>query len=875
MTNRRDRDLDDEIETHLEMAARDRLERGESPEAARAHVLREFGNVAHVKDAARAVWTRMWLERLVQDVRYGLRLLARSPGFTAVALACIGLGVGVTTTIFAAVNALLLQPLPYSDSSELAVVRSRNLSRSIPRASVSWPDMVAWRDQSGAFADIGVYSPTIIQLADPGLDPERVAGAEISPGVLAALRIAPVLGRNFVENDQQFGSDDKVLLSHPLWQRRYGGDPAIVGRMIRAGSPPGPVRPHEVVGVLPPGIAFPEGTDVWRPAQIDIDQYAVNGSRHFFGAIGRLRPRVSRDDAQRALDLISARLQAAYPQAQTGWDAVVSSLRDELVGDLRSPVLLFQGAAVFVLLVACANMASLMLARAGVRVREIGVRSALGASRGRIARQLLTESLVLASAGGVVGVALAAGGIRLLEATLPVGVPGFVTMSIDRGVVLFAIAVTVASGIAFGVVPVLRTNEIDLGSSLGVRAAAGGPSSSRGRRIFTAFQVAASLVLVIGAALLAESRFRVMNELGYERRGVLWVSAPTPPDRYEGPPREAFFQTLEARLRTLPGVEAIGRAATGAPLGNAGRRRTPVIADAPLAPAAMTIEALVHEVTPGYFEAIGVPVVRGRGFTADDRPASEDAPVFPSIVNETFARRFPDNAVVGREVTAGIPGAENMGRRRFRIVGVVRDFRQERLPAPIPPAMYIYAPFGMSNTALAIRTSLADPHDLDANIRAIVRQIDPAVPVAVIQTFDEALARGLWRERAHERVVGIFAALAIVLATIGVYGVISFIVSQRLREFGVRIALGADRRAILSNVLTSALWPTLAGLAAGVLASLALTRFLADVLHDVPATDPATFIAGALAVGATTMFASVAPARRAANVDPVVTLRAE
>jgi putative ABC transport system permease protein len=874
---RRDEDLGDEIRTHLQMAEQERIERGETPANARANARREFGNVALVAETTREMWGWTWLDQAGQDVRYGLRLLRRSPGFASVAIACLGLGIGVTTTIFSALNALLLRPLPYANPDRVAVIHTDNVRRDDAASGfISWGDFVSWRAESRTLTDLGVFSSAIIQIAGPD-GPEPIAGAFVSPTVLPLMQLTPRLGRSFVEKDQQFGLHRSVILSHDLWQRRFGGDPAIVGRTIQIGSGPIPPTPYLVVGVMPPGHGFPEGAEIWAPQQIDADEVDRHDARRYQAAIGRLASGQSLADARREITAISRRLQTAFPKANDGWEARVVSLREDAVAGFTTPILLFQGAALVVLLIGCVNMANLLLARGTVREREMAVRLAIGAGRGRVARQLLTESVIIALAGGAAGVALTTIGIPLLVRNLPVGVPEFVRFSVDRPVLIFATMVSILTGVAFGAVPAWRARCVAPAGSLrkGGRESAGGVGGTRMRQLPVTLEVALSLVLAIGATLLIRSNHTIVDRLGYNPKGVLWISIPTPAARYEGAKRETFFSALAERLRALPDVEAVAYAGSNPPLGNAGpARRVPVVVEG-RAPETSR-DTVVHEVSPDYFQVIGVPLVRGRGFEAGDRPFDQNAATFAAVVNEAFVRaRFPGEDPIGQRVRSPIPGGGNLGIRTFTIVGVVRDFRQERPPRAIPPAMYAYLPLGINNTPIVLRTTRANPVDLVPAVRSIVKQMDPTLRVAVAQTFERALARALWRERAYERVLSLFGGLALMLALLGIYGVLAYGVAQRTREFGVRLALGATRREILLHVIRRGLVPVVAGVVLGLAAAAGFTRLIAGVLYDVAPTDAPTFVAVAAAVVVLALGASLVPARRATSVDPVVALRAE
>jgi predicted permease len=879
---RRDADLDEEIRVHLDMAARDRLEAGATTDEARAGARREFGNVALVKDAARAIWGWPTVERLFQDVQHGIRLLRRSPGFTTVALLCLSVGVGATTLVFSAINGLLLQSLPYAGAGRLVTIHTVNVKREVSaEGPVSWADVVSWRDGSNAFERLGVWNRGVADVLIPGGDPANVAAASVSPAVFSVMRMSIAHGRGFVDADQQFGNHYRVILSDALWRRSFGADPAIVGRSVTILIRPAPARPYEVVGVMSPGVSFPEDAELWLPLQVDADEAEQHGTRNIHGAIGRLAGGASIDDARTQVTEISRRLAAAFPKDQDGWEVRVGSLRDELVGSLKTPMLLFQGAAVLLLFIACANVANLLLARGATRLREMAVRGALGAGRGRLARQLLTESLVLAFAGGGLGVLLAWLGLRALPAMLPSDVPNYVSFSMDRFVLGFALLVSAATGLLFGLLPALRASGVAPRNVLheGGREVTGGGVRTWARKSLIVLEIAVSLVLVIGAMLLFRSNAAIEDELGYERGGTIALHVPTPADRYEGAPREIFFETLAARVRTLPDVVSVARSGAGAPLATAGplRRMSIQLSAGPDTPGGDdALTSLAYEVTPNYFEVMGVPIVRGRSFLPEDRPAAQEAPQMAVVVNETLARLLsPNPDPLGKQFVSRLPGAESSGSKTFTIVGIARNFRMERPPRPIAPAMFIYAPLGHNNTALIIRTRLASPEEIVPAVRTIVRELDPALRVAVVQPFQRQLERALWRERTHEQVLALFGGLALGLSVVGLYGVIAYTVARRTREFGVRLALGAARRQIFATVIRQGLALAALGVAIGIAAALGLTRLLAGLLYEIRPTDPITFAAAAILLGVLAALAGAIPALRATSVDPAITLRTE
>jgi predicted permease len=861
--------LREELSAHLEALEEEYRSSGLSAERARSAARQRFGNVTAIREDVREEFS-FGGERLGQDVRFALRVLRRHRGFTALALASIALGVGVTTTVFTAVNGMLLRPLPFADADRIVVIHTRNVTRP-DTGAVSWADFVSWRQAARSIEAMGTFGTRPAEFLDAGLEPSPLTLGVISPGYLPALGIAPIHGGGFSEEHQTFGNHFVALLSHAFWQRRYGGRAGVVGETITIEARPVPASPYVILGVLPEGASFPAGVDVFVPLQVDADEYERHGSRQAQGVIARLRPGVSFEQSRAEIVAISKALQAQFSRDNANREAEVTGLRDELVGDRHTPVLLLQAAAGLVMLIACANVASLMLARAGARRRELAVRAAIGAGRTRLMRQLLTESVILALAGGALGTLLAVLGARALVLLLPGGLPEYADVSVDVTVLIFVVALSAASGLLFGLGPAWRSTAIGATGLRESERIAGAPGTGRLRTTLITAEVALSFVLLVGATLVWRSNHSLSSEFRFDRR-VVWVSIPTPA-KYEGVQRETFFLDLSDRVRALPGVQSVGRAATGIPLGpSLVLQRVPVrfAEDA----AASKVDSIVSEIDASYLQTLNVAIVHGRGFNADDRPASPVVRRFSAIVNETLARQLGGLGVVGKDVTAQLPGVWDLGTVTFTIVGISRDYRQERPPAPIAPLLHAYVGFGSSNTPLVVRTS-GDPGLLRHHIQSIVRQLDPAVRVAVVQTFEESIAQGLAQELLYQRVLGLFALVAVGMAVVGLYGVVSYLSAQRLREFGIRSALGATRTQLFRLALGQGLRPAAIGVVIGIAAGLLSTRAIRSVLYGIEPQDPVTFILGALVLGLLAAVAGVAPAVRVARVNPTDVLRVE
>lgn len=793
-----------------------------------------------------------------------LRLLRRSPGFSLVAVICIALGVGVTTTMFSAVNGILVRALPFLRGGELVTIRAQNRKRDVHGSFITWADYAAWGDRNRSFAELGIWATGFPTLSDDsGVD--RVEGAVVSASVFSILGVPPAVGRTFTAIEEQAGHDDVAMLSYAIWRGRYGGNQAIVGRAITINS-----RPHVVIGIMPPGFDFPDRSQVWTLPALQ-PGWEHDHSRNGLVGIGRLRPGVTLAAAGRDLAAISRELEAAFPENR-GWESETMSLRDDLVGALRKPILILLSAAGFVLLIACANVANLMLARGETRRREMAIRAAIGAGRQQIVTQVLTETSFLALLGGGMGAVVAAFGVRMLTLAFPDGVPSYVELSADATVLAFTLFLSLLTGLVFGIVPALRATSIDAAHSLreGARGSAGSALGTRVRDALVVAEVALSLVLMVGATLLIRSDLSLERGLGFDSRGVLTFRVPLPSNYYRtDAQRHAFYEQLAERIYALRGVEMVGSAQgiPFGPLGGSYDRMVTVVEGQPAPRPDEAVPALRLQISTDYLRTLAIPVVRGRSFsTADQDPQSHVA-----IVNELFARRwFPNRDPVGQRIRF----VDDRSATWLTVVGVTRNVRQDRPPRPIEPAVYIPFTFGAQTTV--VRTSLADPMTLARDVRATVRGMDPRLPMYLVQSLDHAVAGALWRQRLQAQVFGVFASLALLLASIGIYAVISYAVAQRTRELGVRMALGATRGQVMALVLSHSARLALIGVAIGVVAgALALTRVLAGLLYEVRPSDPTTFVGVSLVLGLVAMLATVTPARRAARVDPLIAIRAE
>ena len=830
---------------------------------------------------------------LMQDLRFGLRMLRKNPIFALIAVVTLALGIGANTAIFSVVDAVLLRPLPYPDANRLVFLWSTMNSQGVPTAGSALPDYYTWRDQNHVFDGLAGFYNGDFNLSSATGAPELVQGAYITANLFQVLRVSPSLGRLFTSDEEQFGKHHVVLLSHGLWQRRFGADPNIVGKDIKLGG-----ENYTVAGVMPRGLPFfdnlPEA-DLWTPISFAPNDNMATRNNHFVNLVGRLKSGVTPQQAQSDTSAIAKSMEGQFP-ANKGLGASVVPMQEQLSGDSRSALLVLLGAVTFVLLVACVNVANLLLARASARERELAIRASLGASRARIVRQVIIECLPLGVIGGLLGVLLAVWGIDLLSTLLPASLPRGNAINVNGRVLLFTFAVISFTILVSGLLPALQAARADVRESLneGGRSNIGSRRQGRLRRLLVIAEVALALVLLVGSGLMLRSFIKLRAvDVGFTTHNVLTMRVPLPQAKYPTPltaddPRDpaglAFFEQLLTRVRALPGVQA-ATVATILPLGAGqgwgkflsieGRPET-ALGNVPLVRFAL--------VTPDYYHTFGVAVRQGRPFAAED--TSNSQPV--AIINETLARRFFANEdPIGKTIWMGPPEnllpaedqtPDNRVPRRT-IVGVVSDIKGGSLNRPT--FAQVYAPLtqyrreGWSNSLmLAVQTSTA-PETLTNAIREQVRALDPDQPVTSVKTIDELLDRTLSKTKFTLLLFGLFAALALVLAAIGIYGVMATAVTQRTHEIGLRMALGAQKRDVLRLVIGQGMTPVIVGIAAGLLSAFALTRLMSTLLFGVSATDPVTLAVITLLLAAVALFACYLPARRAAKVDPLVALRYE
>ncbi len=823
------------------------------------------------------------LESLLRDLRYSFRSLARSPAFTAVAVLTLALGIGANSAVFSVVNSVLLKPLPYDEPDRLTVIWT-NFGRDLPQNWVSGPEFREMQELNRSLEGIGVVVPLTSSITGVG-EPEQVGTAGVSGNFFDVLRVDAALGRTFTAEDDGATAGPVALLDHGYWQRRFGGDPGTVGSTLNVDG-----TTFTVVGVLPadfqimhPDAQFPSSVDIWFPitpvvnSAFGFDSYReLPRGWHFLRAFGRLNPGVSLEQARADMDAVALRMQELSPDYYDfeGWGLTVLSLRGDLVEEVKPALLVLLGAVAFVLLIACVNVANLMLARAASREREIAVRSALGAGRGRLIRQLLTESVTLALLGGAAGFATAFLLVMSLSAVLPANLPRAGSISVDPWILAFTLAVAVAVGILFGLAPALGAGKQDLVDSLkeGGRSATIGRRGRRLRSGLVIAEMALALVLLVGAGLMLRSFARLLDsDPGYNPDGLLTLAVPLPATASGDNERiVSFFDRLLERVENLPGVSSVG-AVSHLPLsGTYSSGTTRVDQSEALPDDQWEIEADRRTVSHDYFRAMGIQVVRGRSFTAADRP---DAPLV-AIVDERFVQRFwPNEDPIGRRIAIDFSSSGPTWRE---VVGVVAHPKHYNLSAEGREQVYVpYPQRPASQMFLAMRTSSVDPASLAGAVRRQVWAVDPNQPVDDVKTMTARVDASLSGDRFNLLLLGGFAALALLMAAVGIYGVISYTVAQRGQEFGIRMALGADRVRVLSLVLKQGLRQAIVGVLLGAAAALALTRLMANLLFEVQPSDPATYIAVASLLVAVAALASAIPALRAARYQPVEVLREE
>ena len=811
------------------------------------------------------------MSTLIQDLRYGIRMLARSPGFTVVAVITLALGIGANTAIFSVVNTVFLRPLPYPDADRLVVINES--SKPMLEGPVSYPNFLDWQAQNQVFEHMAAFQGEALTLVGVKV-PESMPSLNVSADFFPTLGVNLIYGRSFLPSEDKAGAMPAVIMSYGLWQRRFGADPGLIGKSLSLKGTLG-TRDFTVVGILPRDYAFYAPAELYVPIGLwGADGYLMKRENHDRTlALARLKPSVSLEQARAQMETIASRLRQQYPETNTGFGVTITPLRERVVGHVRRAVLVLLGAVGFVLLIACVNVANLLLARSTGRQREVAIRVALGAGRRRMIRQLLTESVLLALAGGMAGLLL---GLWSSSALAPLIPPGFPVQRIPIGdrVLGFTLLISLLTGIAFGLAPALHASKPDLNEALkeGGRSLTESLGHHRLRGLLVVCEVALALVLLISAGLMIQSFRQLLRvDPGFNPRGVLTMGLDMSDPKYQTNPARfmAFNAQLLERVRAVPGVQYAGTVRP-LPLGG-GRSTMPFYRDDRPVPSGENFPAADwHAVSPGYFQAMGIRLARGRDFADSDNQNTLQV----AMISEGLARRYwPDEEPIGKRLRIGTP---EMGLPWFTVVGVVGDTRPYGLEASAPAELYISCLQLGSwvDMSLVVRTA-SNPLGVAAGVRDQVLALDKEMVLGDVQTMEQRLAGTLAGRRTNMLILGIFASLALVLAAVGIYGVMSYLVGFRTHEIGVRMALGAGRSDVLKLVAGQGLGLTLIGVGVGLAGAFGLTRFLASMLYGVRPTDLATFAAVSLGLMAVALLACCIPARRATKVDPMVALRYE
>ncbi|MEP7340697.1 MAG: ABC transporter permease [Acidobacteriota bacterium] len=816
---------------------------------------------------------------LWQDLRFGARLLLKRPAFTLIAVLTLALGIGANTAIFSVINAVLLRPLAFNDPDRLFMLWTDNPAwqlgfHELPPANADLPE---WRASATSFAQIAALQSHLAELSDDG-NPERVGGVRVSANLLPMLGVQPILGRQFTIEEEDLGKHRVVILSYALWQRRFGGDTNIVGKQITVNQ-----VPRSIIGVMPEGFNFPRATemphifnlpekaDLWTPLSKEATFWENRVQRQLI-LLGRLKAGVTLAQAQTEMDAIAVHQARAYPQTHEGWRVWLKPLFNQIVGQTRTPLLVLLGAVGSLLLIACANIASLLLARAAVRQREMAVRAAIGAARARIIRQLLAESLLLAALGGSAGLLLGYWGLGALLKFIPPDVPRLQNVTLDTNVFLFTALISILTGVLFGLVPAWQASKVNLAEAL--KDTSRTNSAGRGIRshsLLVTAEVALVAVLLIGAVLMLQSFRRLLAvDPGFKPQGVATFDLLLPWARYgDGTKRGQLFEQARLQLNNLPGVRAVG-AISNLPLGgNENVTRLSVEGAAPV-PRGKEPVAEDRMITPGYFEAMGVSLVSGRDF---DKTDSAGKP-FVVIVNEQLARQFfPQGDAIGKRIKRVLDDKE-----WGTIVGVVRDVRGYAMETQARPQFYhplAQTPGEADEMAVVLRADAPALPSLRSAIQQELKQLDAALPLANFRTMQQVVTTAVARPRFTTLLLGLFAATALLLTVVGLYGVVAYGVNQRTREIGIRMALGAQQQNVLALIIGQGMQPAFAGVGIGMAGAFALMRLLASQLYEIKPTDPATFGVVALGLLFVSLIACYIPARRAAKTDPMAALHYE
>jgi predicted permease len=806
-----------------------------------------------------------------QDIRYGYRMLWKNPGFTLVAIIALALGIGANSAIFSVVNAILLKPLPYKDPQQLVII-NHNYPKLNLKATVSAPGYVYYRDHAQSFSDVAAVGGWNANLTGGG-EPERLQGMQVTTNLFPMLGAQPALGRAFSAQESQPGNNRVVILSDALWQRRFGGDPKIVNQTITLNG-----ESYTVIGIMPPGFQYAREmgqiVDIYSPIAFTPEQLSSeNAGLEYLTVMARMKPDVSINQAQAEMNTIADQMRQLYDTGDASvWGLVVRSYDELVIGDIRPALLILLGAVAFVLLIACANVANLLLARAAVRQKEIAIRAALGASRMRVIRQLLTESTLLALAGGGLGLLLAVWGVDLLMKVNDNKLPRAHEIGLDFNVLLFTLGVSLLTGIFFGLAPAFQTSKADLHETLKEGGRSGTGTSHKGlRNLLVAAEMALTVVLLIGAGLLIRSFLRLEQvSPGFQPQNILAMQLSLPVNKYpEAKQRDNFYQQMLAEVANLPGVKAVGGVSV-LPMSAGGNSRTFNIEGREAPEGQQSPHGDSWAATSDYFKTMTIPLIKGRYFTENDTATSPNV----VIIDEELARKFfPGEEPVGRRITYDDPRSPDAKWRE--IVGVVGHVKNRGLEGDTRPQFYFpYHQVPQASMYLAVQTN-GEPTSLTGAVRGAIQKVDKDLPVFRVTTMERLVADSLAQRRFSMFLLGVFASVALILAIVGLYGVMSYSVTQRTHEIGIRIALGASTLDVLKMVVGQGMLLAFIGVGIGLVASFLLTRAMSSLLFGVSATDPLTFVGISLLLALVAFLACYIPARRATRVDPMTALRYE
>jgi putative ABC transport system permease protein len=883
---RADQELEEEIQTHLELETQEKIETGLLPEEARYGARRAFGSVALAKEDSRAWWGFGMLEELCQDIRYGARMLVKQPGFTLMAVATLALGIGANSAIFTVVNAVLLNPFAYPDADRIMNLSTYEPAQPEYERGVSFLNFLDWQKQQSVFTELAATRNQSFNLTGSG-EPEFVNGAVISPEAFSLFQVLPILGRVFTAEDNRLDSARTATLSYAFWQRRFGGARSVIGRTLRLDN-----RVYTIIGVMPP--RFKAGwADVWVPLGLFANESPNNARTvSYYWVEGRLKPGVSIEQARAQINAISARLAQQYPESSIDVGVRITPLSEKVTREIRPSLLALMGAVVFVLLIACANVANLLIARAAAREKELSIRAALGAGRWRLLRQLLLESMPLATLGGLAGFLLARWGLELLLKLAPKDlIPGEAVIGVDLRTLGFTLLLTLLTTLICSLLPALRFSKsaVLAGLKEGARLSTIASGNQRMRGALVTLEVALSVILLIGAGLLIKSFARLQQvEFGFKKESLLAIDLKFPAGKYNQPRQiESFFRDLLERVKATPGVESTA-SINGAPFTGSGQV-IPLIREGQSFSHLQEISNrhIRHYIVQGdLVSALGSTPIAGRSFTPQDTSTSE--PV--ALINQAAAEKyFPGENPLGKRIMLGVPenliqpGTFGGGFKKFQwltVVGVVKTIRQksgwleEFQAAGYTPLAQTPSPLIFNFYTLLVRTS-KDPVSLVTAIRNQIHSLDPSLPLANVATMEDLIDDSFTPQRFNAFLMGLFAALALLLAVVGLYGVLSYMVVQRRHEIGVRLSLGAQSHSVVLLFLKQGLRLTLLGMAIGLAGAWGLMRLLERLLFGVSSTDLPTFISVAILLAVVALLACWIPARQATKVDPMVALRAE